>query len=96
MTIPVRPDARFAARLAAVDKINVTGLENHLRRHFSGVVRFDTAAKAMYANDASNDRQVLIEVVVRRHSTTWWRPCGVAMFITRISRLPSFASRTVK
>lgn len=63
-TIPARPDTRFVAGMAAVDKINVTGLENQLRRHVTGEVRFDTATLAMYANDASNFRQVPIGVVV--------------------------------
>lgn len=63
-TIPARPDTRFVAGMATVDKVNVTGLENQLRRHVSGEVRFDTATLAMYANDASNFRQVPIGVVV--------------------------------
>ncbi|VBA47982.1 Anaerobic glycerol-3-phosphate dehydrogenase subunit C [Mycobacterium attenuatum] len=63
-TIPARPDTRFVAGMAAVDKVNVTGLEKQLRRHVSGEVRFDTATLAMYANDASNYRQVPIGVVI--------------------------------
>lgn len=63
-TIPARPDTRFVAGMATVDKVNVTGLEKQLRRHVSGEVRFDTATLAMYANDASNFRQVPIGVVV--------------------------------
>lgn len=63
-TIPARPDTRFVAGMATADKVNVTGLENQLRRHVSGEVRFDTATLAMYANDASNFRQVPIGVVI--------------------------------
>ena len=64
--IPARPDTRFAAGMSAVEKINVKGLERHLRRHVSGEVRFDTGSLAMYASDASNFRQVPIGVVVPR------------------------------
>ncbi|GBE65878.1 dimethylmenaquinone methyltransferase [Mycobacterium sp. MFM001] len=63
-TVPARPDTRFVAGMASVDKVNVAGLENQLRRHVSGEVRFDAGTKAMYANDASNFRQVPIGVVV--------------------------------
>ncbi|BBY08190.1 FAD-binding and (Fe-S)-binding domain-containing protein [Mycobacterium noviomagense] len=63
-TIPARPDTRFTAGMATIDKVNVAGLEGQLRRNVSGEVRFDTATKAMYANDASNFRQVPIGVVV--------------------------------
>lgn len=62
--IPARPDTRFVAGMAAVDRVNVIGLEKQLRRHVEGEVRFDAGAKAMYANDASNYRQVPIGVVV--------------------------------
>jgi FAD/FMN-containing dehydrogenase len=63
-TTPARLDTRFSAGMASVDKVNVAGLENQLRRHVSSEVRFDTATKAMYANDASNFRQVPIGVVI--------------------------------
>ncbi|OBH18372.1 FAD-binding and (Fe-S)-binding domain-containing protein [Mycolicibacter sinensis] len=62
--IPARPDTRFVAGMAAVDRVNVIGLEKQLRRHVEGEVRFDAGTKAMYANDASNYRQVPIGVVV--------------------------------
>jgi FAD/FMN-containing dehydrogenase len=52
--------------MSAVKKINVAGLEQHLRRHVSGEVRFDASSLAMYASDASNFRQVPIGVVVPR------------------------------
>ncbi|HEY3689614.1 MAG TPA: hypothetical protein VGL46_04850, partial [Pseudonocardiaceae bacterium] len=64
--IPARPDTRFAAGMSAVEKINIKGLERHLRRHVSGEVRFDAGSLAMYASDASNFRQVPIGVVVPR------------------------------
>lgn len=63
-TIPACPDTRFVAGMATVENVNVTGLEKQLRRHVEGEVRFDTASLAMYANDASNFRQVPIGVVV--------------------------------
>src|ERR1051325_4879243 len=66
ITVPAYADTRFAAGMSAVEKINVRGLERHLRRHVSGEVRFDAGSLAMYANDASNFRQVPIGVVVPR------------------------------
>ncbi|WP_103380931.1 FAD-binding and (Fe-S)-binding domain-containing protein [Pseudonocardia dioxanivorans] len=65
-TVPARPDPRFAAGMIATEKINTKGLEQHLRRHVTGEVRFDTASLAMYAGDASNFRQVPVGVVVPR------------------------------
>lgn len=62
--VPAHPDTRFAAGMTAVEKINVKGLEQDLRRHVEGEVRFDSGTLAMYANDASNFRQVPIGVVV--------------------------------
>ena len=66
VTVPAHPDTRFAAGMAATETINVRGLEQHLRRHVAGEVRFDRASLAMYANDSSNFRQVPIGVVVPR------------------------------
>jgi FAD/FMN-containing dehydrogenase/Fe-S oxidoreductase len=66
LPIPARPDTRFAAGMTAVEKINIKGLQRHLRRHVSGEVRFDAGSLAMYASDASNFRQVPIGVVVPR------------------------------
>ncbi|MEU0084510.1 FAD-linked oxidase C-terminal domain-containing protein [Streptomyces sp. NPDC006274] len=48
------------------DTIEVGRLERALRKAVDGEVRFDTASKALYANDASNYRQVPIGVVVPR------------------------------
>lgn len=56
--------SRGPARRSAAETVNVTGLESQLRRHVRGEVRFDDAAKAMCANDASNFRQASIGVVV--------------------------------
>ncbi|WP_433505857.1 FAD-binding and (Fe-S)-binding domain-containing protein [Pseudonocardia halophobica] len=66
VTVPARPDPRFATGTAGTVTVNAKGLEKHLRRHVSGEVRFDTTSLAMYANDASNFRQVPIGVVVPR------------------------------
>ena len=66
VTVPAHPDTRFAAGMAATETINARGLEQHLRRHVAGEVRFDRASLAMYANDSSNFRQVPIGVVVPR------------------------------
>ena len=66
VTVPARTDPRFAAGMAGRATINVKGLEQHLRRHVAGEVRFDRGSLAMYANDSSNFRQVPIGVVVPR------------------------------
>jgi hypothetical protein len=64
--VPEHPDARFATGMAGVATVNATGLERHLRRHLAGEVRFDAGSLAMYANDASNFRQVPIGVAIPR------------------------------
>jgi FAD/FMN-containing dehydrogenase/Fe-S oxidoreductase len=46
--------------------LDVTGLEQELRRDVEGEVRFDAGTKAMYAVDASNYRQIPIGVVIPR------------------------------
>ncbi|MCE0764524.1 hypothetical protein LWC35_16635 [Pseudonocardia kujensis] len=66
VAVPARPDRRFAAGMVATETINTQGLEQHLRRHVTGEVRFDTASLAMYSGDASNFRQVPVGVVVPR------------------------------
>ncbi len=45
-------------------EVDVDGLEQRLREHVTGEVRFDAGSKAMYATDASNFRQVPIGVVI--------------------------------
>ena len=52
-----------AAKSAAVD---APALEHSLRRQVRGEVRFDNSARALYATDASNYRQVPIGVVIPR------------------------------
>lgn len=46
--------------------VDVTGLEQNLRKDIEGEVRFDAGSKAMYAVDAGNYRQVPIGVVIPR------------------------------
>ena len=62
--VPAHGDLRFATGMTATERVNTRGLEQHLRRHLSGEVRFDRGSQALYANDASNFRQVPIGVVV--------------------------------
>jgi FAD/FMN-containing dehydrogenase/Fe-S oxidoreductase len=62
--VPAHGDLRFATGMAATERVNTRGLEQHLRRHLAGEVRFDKGSLALYANDASNFRQVPIGVVV--------------------------------
>ncbi len=50
--------------LKAGDRVDAAGLEQELRNHVEGEVRFDAGSKAMYAVDASNYRQVPIGVVI--------------------------------
>ncbi|SFE83546.1 FAD-binding and (Fe-S)-binding domain-containing protein [Blastococcus tunisiensis] len=64
--VPAHGDPRFATGMTATERINVRGLEQHLRRHVTGEVRFDAGSLAMYANDSSNYRQVPIGVVLPR------------------------------
>lgn len=44
--------------------IDIKGLEQELRENIMGEVRFDAGAKALYATDASNYRQIPIGVVL--------------------------------
>jgi FAD/FMN-containing dehydrogenase/Fe-S oxidoreductase len=46
--------------------VDVSALEQHLRKSVEGEVRFDAGSKAMYAVDAGNYRQVPIGVVIPR------------------------------
>ncbi|MGH9501338.1 MAG: FAD-binding and (Fe-S)-binding domain-containing protein [Terriglobales bacterium] len=52
-----------AARSSAVDAV---ALDEALRRHLRGDVRFDSSSRALYATDGSNYRQVPIGVVLPR------------------------------
>lgn len=59
-------DQQPRARDVGTGRVNVAGLEAHLRRNVAGEVRFDSSSRALYASDASNFRQVPIGVVVPR------------------------------
>jgi FAD/FMN-containing dehydrogenase/Fe-S oxidoreductase len=63
-TIPARVDTRYRGGMAATDTIDVRGLRRRLEQTVEGEVRFDAGAKALYATDASNYRQVPIGVVI--------------------------------
>jgi FAD/FMN-containing dehydrogenase/Fe-S oxidoreductase len=63
-TVPARVDARFKGGMAAAAAVDVRGLRRRLEQDVEGEVRFDTGAKALYATDASNYRQVPIGVVI--------------------------------
>jgi hypothetical protein len=62
--IPVKPEPSRAIGMVGVAEIDVAGLQADLQQAIEGEVRFDAASLAMYANDASNFRQVPIGVVV--------------------------------
>jgi FAD/FMN-containing dehydrogenase/Fe-S oxidoreductase len=62
--IPAKTDPAIPGPPRARTSIDVTALKKALRRAVSGEVRFDPGTLAMYANDASNYRQVPIGVVV--------------------------------
>ncbi len=62
--IPARVDRRFRGGMAATEDLDRRGLTKALRESVEGEVRFDTAARALYATDASNFRQPPIGVVI--------------------------------
>jgi FAD/FMN-containing dehydrogenase/Fe-S oxidoreductase len=64
--VPAKPAPGMAVGMVGRETIDVRGLHRSLERAVSGDVRFDAAAIAMYANDASNFHQVPIGVVVPR------------------------------
>ena len=64
--VPTRIDQRFRGGLAATVEVDRRALARDLRDAVDGEVRFDTAARALYATDASNFRQPPIGVVVPR------------------------------
>jgi FAD/FMN-containing dehydrogenase/Fe-S oxidoreductase len=64
--IPAKPEPALAVGMAGRETIDIGALRGALEREVGGEVRFDAAALAMYANDASNFRQVPIGVVVPR------------------------------
>jgi FAD/FMN-containing dehydrogenase/Fe-S oxidoreductase len=63
-TVPARVDARFRGGMSASAQVDVRGLRRRLEETVTGEVRFDAGAKALYATDASNYRQVPIGVVI--------------------------------
>ena len=65
-TIPVKPAPAMAVRMVGSATVDRHRLEAALRSAVEGEVRFDSQSLALYANDASNFRQVPIGVVVPR------------------------------
>ena len=59
---------RFAelAQAAKSGQVDASGLEQALRSHIRGEVKFDRGSRALYATDGSNYRQVPIGVVLPR------------------------------
>ncbi len=66
VTVPAKTDPRVPGEPRSRAVIDVGGLERALRKAVTGEVRFDDGTKAMYANDASNFRQVPVGVVIPR------------------------------
>ncbi|MBX9394434.1 FAD-binding protein [Streptomyces sp. TRM72054] len=64
--IPAKTHPEIAGPPRARQTLDVGGLERALRKAVQGEVRFDTASLGLYAQDASNFRQVPIGVVVPR------------------------------
>src|SRR5207248_9929715 len=62
--VPAKTDPAIAGAPRGSVRIDVTALKRALRRAVEGEVRFDPGALALYANDASNFRQVPIGVVI--------------------------------
>jgi len=57
---------KAAARVSQPSQLDALGLAEGLRRDVRGEVRFDSSARALYATDGSNYRQVPIGVVIPR------------------------------
>jgi FAD/FMN-containing dehydrogenase len=64
LEVPAKTDPAIPGPPRARIQIDVAALKRRLRSAVSGEVRFDPGTLAMYANDASNYRQVPIGVVV--------------------------------
>jgi FAD/FMN-containing dehydrogenase/Fe-S oxidoreductase len=62
--VPAKTDPAIPGAPRGSVKIDVTALKKGLRAEVEGTVRFDPGAQALYANDASNFRQVPIGVVI--------------------------------
>jgi FAD/FMN-containing dehydrogenase/Fe-S oxidoreductase len=66
-TIPVKPEPAMAVGMVGRATIDVSGLATSLERELrKSEVRFDSGSIAIYANDASNFRQVPLGVVIPR------------------------------
>jgi FAD/FMN-containing dehydrogenase/Fe-S oxidoreductase len=63
-TVPARADSRFRGGMSSTATIDLRGLRRRLEETVVGEVRFDAGAKALYATDASNYRQVPLGVVI--------------------------------
>ena len=63
-SIPVKPEPTMPVGMVGVETIDTEGLRRALEHDLACEVRFDAASLAMYANDASNFRQVPIGVVL--------------------------------
>jgi FAD/FMN-containing dehydrogenase len=64
--VPLQVSVPFHGGMTTHVHVDVGHLKRRLEQTVSGEVRFDAGAKAMYATDASNYRQVPIGVVVPR------------------------------
>ncbi|HEU5007096.1 MAG TPA: FAD-binding and (Fe-S)-binding domain-containing protein [Jatrophihabitantaceae bacterium] len=64
--VPAKTDPRVPGGIYSKRDVDVAGLRRQLERTVAGEVRFDPGSLAMYANDASNFRQVPIGVVIPR------------------------------
>jgi FAD/FMN-containing dehydrogenase/Fe-S oxidoreductase len=64
--VPAKTDPVIPGAPRGSVKIDVTALKRALRAEVQGEVRFDPGSLALYANDASNFRQVPIGVVIPR------------------------------
>jgi FAD/FMN-containing dehydrogenase len=62
--VPAKSDPALAGAPRGRVRLDVAELERALAEAVTGEVRFDSASLALYANDASNYRQVPIGVVV--------------------------------
>jgi len=65
--VPAKTDPRIPGGIHGSVEIDAMGLRRALKKAVTGEVRFDPASKAMYANDASNFRQVPIGVVIPKN-----------------------------
>jgi hypothetical protein len=62
--VPAKTDPAIPGPPRGSTRIDVAALKRALRTAIAGEVRFDPGTLALYANDASNFRQVPIGVVI--------------------------------